>query len=97
MAHDTAAAEAPTNLKAGDASITASSVLEESLSQNEKQKENTERFVDAGSKDLPRKADSFTIPILIVLVVGGLERAAFYAVTAPWRIIRKIQEISVHG
>ncbi|KAF7185110.1 putative peptide transporter ptr2 [Pseudocercospora fuligena] len=85
MAHDTAAAEPPTDLKAGDALITASAVLEQNLSEPEKQKEIAERCVDADSKDLPRKADSLTIPILIVLVVGGLERAAFYAVTAPWQ------------
>ncbi|KXT10307.1 hypothetical protein AC579_1120 [Pseudocercospora musae] len=88
MAHDTAAAQAPTHLKPGDASITASAVCEESLdNQLEKQKENAELngSVDADSEDLPRKADNLTIPILIVLVVGGLERAAFYAVTAPWQ------------
>lgn len=33
----------------------------------------------------PRKADRLTIPILLVLAVGGLERAAFYAISTPWR------------
>lgn len=33
----------------------------------------------------PRRADRLTIPILLVLAVGGLERAAFYAISTPWR------------
>ncbi|EME89455.1 uncharacterized protein MYCFIDRAFT_55863 [Pseudocercospora fijiensis CIRAD86] len=86
MAHDTAAAEAPTNLKAGDESITASAVLADSLSESpEKQRESPEHSEDDEWKHLPRKADGLTIPIVLVLVVGGLERAAFYAVTAPWQ------------
>lgn len=37
-------------------------------------------------RDLPRRTDSLTLPIIIVLVAGGLERAGFYAVTTPWRM-----------
>lgn len=35
--------------------------------------------------EIPHVADRLTLPIVLVLVVGGLERAAYYAVSAPWR------------
>lgn len=34
---------------------------------------------------LPRRAGRLTIPIVLVLAIGALERAAFYAIAAPWR------------
>ncbi|KAK4614012.1 putative peptide transporter ptr2 [Fulvia fulva] len=35
--------------------------------------------------EIPHVADRLTLPIVLVLVVGGLERAAYYAVSAPWQ------------
>ena len=40
---------------------------------------------DDGHDQLPRKAGRLTLPIVLVLIVGGLERAAYYAISAPWR------------
>jgi POT family proton-dependent oligopeptide transporter len=39
-------------------------------------------------RELPRRADRLTLPIVVVIAVGGLERAAYYAVTVPWRTQR---------
>lgn len=41
----------------------------------------------------PRRADRLTIPILLVLAVGGLERAAFYAISTPWRRSSTCEEL----
>ncbi|GIZ45624.1 hypothetical protein CKM354_000878200 [Cercospora kikuchii] len=46
----------------------------------------TQQSIEAThNDDLPRRADRLTLPIVLVLVVGGLERAAFYAVSTPWQ------------
>lgn len=37
------------------------------------------------SSRLPKVADRLTWPIVFVVIVGGAERFAFYAATAPWR------------
>ena len=66
-----------------DATIAATSANETSSNDTEAA---TQQSIEAThNDDLPRRADRLTLPIVLVLVVGGLERAAFYAVSTPWR------------
>lgn len=51
-------------------------------SQEESEKNNN---LSADGPIIPRKPDRLNASIAVVIAVGGLERAAYYAVTTPWR------------
>lgn len=65
----------------GDVSVVAVEMPDD-VTASSKEEENDESH----TRDLPRRTDRLTLPIIIVLIAGGLERAGFYAVITPWRM-----------
>ena len=65
----------------GDASVVAVEVPDD-VTASSKEEGND----GAVTRDLPRRTDRLTLPIIIVLIAGGLERAGFFAVITPWRM-----------